>query len=420
MKANIYKILLYISISAMIAVIVGQVVWTTHSHKVIRQAGYTLIQLSLAKSSYDFNRKVDRIVDVSGQKPEFSQMQMMIDSSLKSEFSGLVLVGDLEYSIYQSNKVLYKSNESITDAEVFDSKLSRAFYYEKDSPAIMVSVVAPKNIGYYMRMIYMDVWWIISMLGFATIAIIAILLLRSMKKSKLEANTRVKVINNIAHEFKTPLASIKLAGEMLGHAQVVNSPEKVQRYSDLILYEVKRLQSQTEQFQNVVLLEEGQISLYFDNFSINEVLNKLISHYVLVRGEYHDRLKTDLQAEIDLIYSDKNHFESVIINLLDNAFRHGGADVKVVVSTYSDNDYIFISISDNGVGIAKEYHKLIFERFFRVSPINNHDVKGHGIGLYYVKSILKQLGGEITLNSVPGKGTTFEISFPFDNKYLEK
>ena len=107
-------------------------------------------------------------------------------------------------------------------------------------------------------MIYMDVWWIISMLGFATIAIIAILLLRSMRKSKLEANTRVKVINNIAHEFKTPLASIKLAGEMLGHAQVVNSPEKVQRYSDLILYEVKRLQSQTEQFQNVVLSKKGK------------------------------------------------------------------------------------------------------------------------------------------------------------------
>jgi len=420
MSAKIYKFLLYISISAMIAVIVGQILWTSYSQKIIRQAGFTLIQLSLAKSSHDFNQKIDRIVEAGGEKPSFNDMQLMIDSSLKKEFESVIIFENLEYSIYRANQILYKSNADIKDEEVLNSDLSRGFFYEKNKPAMMVSIIAPASIGYSMNLSHMNIWWLMSMFGFATIAFIVILLLRSMQKAKLDANLRVKTINNIAHEFKTPIASIKLAGEMLVHEDVAKQPERVHRYAELIQYEIKRLQSQTEQFQNVVLLEEGQIMLRFRNINANEVLQKLVNHYVLVRGDYQDRLSTDLKADNDFIYVDGAHFENVITNLIDNAFKYGGEKVNVKVTTRSNEDCLMILVSDDGNGIAKEHQRLIFERFYRVAPINKHDVKGHGIGLYYVKTILKQMGAEITVQSSIGKGATFEIIFPFETNNQEK
>lgn len=420
MSAKIYKFLLYISISAMIAVVVGQILWTTYSQKIIRQAGFTLIQLSLAKASHDFNQNIDRIVEAGGEKPSFNEMQMMIDSALRAEFESIIILENLEYSIYRANRILYKSNAEIPDEDVMNSELSRGFLYEKNKPAMMVCVIAPESIGYSLNLSHMNIWWLISMIGFAAIASIAILLLRSMQKAKRDASTRIKTINNIAHEFKTPIASIKLAGEMLVHEDVARQPGRVHRYAELIQYEIKRLQMQTEQFQNVVLLEEGQIMLRFNNINANEVLQKLVNHYVLVRGDYQDRLTTDLKADNDFIYADVAHFENVITNLIDNAFKYGGDKVKVTVSTRSNEECILILVSDDGKGIAKEHHRLIFERFYRVTPINKHDVKGHGIGLYYVKTILRQMGADITVQSSPGKGATFEIMFPFEINNQEK
>ncbi len=420
MSAKVYKFLIYISISAMIAVIVGQLLWTHYSRTVIRQSGYTLIQLSLAKSSHDFGNRMAFIELKTGEKPAFEQMRFVIDSILRSEFESIIILENLEYSIYRGNQILFKSNDGISDEDVFNSELSRGFWYEKNKPAIMVSVIAPDRIGYYLNLSNMNIWWLISMLGFATIAFISLILLRGMQKAKRDANTRVKTINNIAHEFKTPIASIKLASEMLIHEDVARQPERVHRYAELIQYEVKRLQSQTEQFQNVVLLEEGQIMLRFNYLNANEVLQKLVNHYVLVRGDYQDRLFFDLKAENDFVYADLAHFENVITNLIDNAFKYGGEKVKVTVSTRSNEDAVFILISDDGYGIAKEHQKLIFERFYRVAPINKHDVKSHGIGLYYVKTILKQMGADISVYSSPGKGATFEIVFPFELNNQEK
>lgn len=420
MSTKIYKFLIYISISAMIAVVVGQILWTSYSQKVIRQAGYTLIQLSLAKSSHDFNQEINRIETRGGGKPSFEVMRSMIDSALNAEFESIILFEDLEYSIYRGNKILFKSNPDITDEDAMNSDFSRGFYYEKNKPAMMVSIIPPRSIGYRLDLSHMNLWWLMSMLGFVVIAIIALFLMRSIQKAKQEANTRVKTINNIAHEFKTPIASIKLAAEMLVHEDVARQPDRVHRYAELIQYEIKRLQRQTEQFQNVVLLEEGQIMLRFTYINANEVLQKMVNHYLLVRSDYQDRLLTDLKADNDFIYADLAHFENVITNLIDNAFKYGGDKVKVTISTRSTESGVQILVSDDGLGIAKSHQKLIFDRFYRVAPINKHDIKGHGIGLYYVKTILKQMGADIAVYSSVGKGATFEILFQFELNNQEK
>lgn len=404
----------------MLAVVVGQIIWTTYSQKVIRQAGSTLIQLSLANAGNDFNNIIKQQEIDQEQKPTFDELRILIDSVLKAEFDNIILVEDLEYSIFRGNEILYKSSADIGDEQIINSVFCRAFYFEKYKPALMVSVVPPTGLGYDMGLSHMSFWWLLSMLGFTVIGLIAFALARSMRKAKQEANTRVKTINNIAHEFKTPLSSIKLAGEMLMNEDVARQAERVHRYAELIQYEVKRLQRQTEQFQNVVLLEEGQIMLRFSYVHANEIVQNIVNHYLLVRADYQDRLTTDIRTENDLIYTDLAHFENVISNLIDNAFKYGGDKVKVNVSTRSNNECVFITVSDNGSGIAKSQQKLIFDRFYRVAPLNKHDIKGHGIGLYYVKTILKQMGAEITVHSGIGKGARFEVQFPIESNNLKK
>lgn len=420
MAAKVYKFLIYVSIIAVLAVVIGQVLWTNYSHKVIRQAGYTLIHLSLSKASNDFNILIRQKQEMGEEKPAFAELREMIDSVLSKEFRSVALLENLNYGIYRENEILYKTSDEVSDEDILNSDFRRGFYYEKYKPALMVSVVPPTSLGYYMSLSHMSFWWLISMFGFTVIGLVAVILLRSMRKYREEANLRVKTINNIAHEFKTPLASIKLAGEMLLNKDVAKQPDRVHRYAELIEYEVKRLQLQTEQFQNVVLLEEGQIMLRFSYVHVNEVLSKMAGHFLLVRADFQDRLLTDLRAENDIIYADPAHFENVISNLIDNAFKYGGEKVVVKLITRSNSDCIIISVEDNGAGISKPQQKLIFDRFYRVTPVNKHDIKGHGIGLYYVKTILKQMGAEIFVSSRPNKGARFEIQFPAETNNLQK
>lgn len=420
MAAKVYKFLIYISIIAVVAVVVGQVLWTNYSHKVIRQAGYTLIHLSLSKASNDFNALVRQKQDMGEEKLSFAELRQMIDSVLSKEFSAVSILENLNFGIYRENEILYKTSDELTDEEILNSDFRRGFYYEKYKPALMVSVVPPTSLGYYMSLSHMNFWWFISMFGFSVIGLIAVILLRSMRKYRDEANLRVKTINNIAHEFKTPLASIKLAGEMLSNNDVAKQPDRVHRYAELIQYEVKRLQLQTEQFQNVVLLEEGQIMLRFSYINVNEILRKMADHFLLVRTDFSDRLVTDLKAENDVVYVDAAHFENVISNLIDNAFKYGGEKVTVRLISRSNSENIIIAVADDGTGISRSEQKLIFDRFYRIAPVNKHDIKGHGIGLYYVKTILKQMGAEISVQSSLGKGARFEILFPVQTNNLQK
>lgn len=223
-------------------------------------------------------------------------------------------------------------------------------------------------------------------------------------------------INNMTHEFKTPIATISLAAQMLKDGAVNNSPSTIDRIAGIIRDESKRLTFQVEKVLQTALFTETRMKLKLKNVNLNEVVESLASKFCLRVEDKKGQLFVYLEADRDEIYADEVHITNVVSNLLDNAIKYCIKVPEISVYTRNKGDEIIISVIDNGIGIAAKEQKLIFERFYRVSTGNLHDVKGFGLGLSYVKTIIEAHGGHIEVESAEGKGSRFDIILPLTAK----
>ncbi|MCM1292860.1 MAG: HAMP domain-containing histidine kinase [Bacteroides sp.] len=222
-------------------------------------------------------------------------------------------------------------------------------------------------------------------------------------------------INNMTHEFKTPISSISLAAQMLNDKSVMKSPQMLEHISTVINDETKRLRFQVEKVLQMSMFDRHNTSLRLQEVDTNTVIANIVNTFKLKVERYGGHLTMHLDAENPLIEVDEMHFTNVIFNLLDNAvkYRNEDRDLNLEISTRNiPNDKIEITVSDNGIGIKKEDLKRIFERFYRVSTGNRHDVKGFGLGLAYVEKMVHEFNGTITVESEFNKGTKFIIILP--------
>jgi two-component system phosphate regulon sensor histidine kinase PhoR len=221
-------------------------------------------------------------------------------------------------------------------------------------------------------------------------------------------------INNMTHEFKTPVASISLATQMMKNERVLADPEKIKRYSGIIEEENKRLSGHIENVLQVARYDKGEFKLNIAEIHVNELLADICDSLELRIHNEDAFLVRKLNAANDLIRGDKSHITNVLYNVLENAIKYRKEEsLKIIVSTESSAKGVTISIEDNGIGISNEDQKMIFEKFYRVPTGNIHNVKGFGLGLSYVKIIVDAHRGSIRLESEPGRGSKFDIFFPF-------
>lgn len=223
-------------------------------------------------------------------------------------------------------------------------------------------------------------------------------------------------INNMTHEFKTPIATISLASQMLKDGAVSNTPETVDRVAGIIRDESKRLTFLVEKVLQTALFTETRMKLKLKNVHLNEIVGQFVSKFNLRLEERGGQLFCNLNADQDEVYADEVHITNVISNLLDNAIKYCEKVPEISVYTRNKDEEIIISVIDNGIGIAAKEQKLIFERFYRVSTGNLHNVKGFGLGLSYVKKIVEAHGGRIEVESAVGKGCRFDIILPLTSK----
>lgn len=222
-------------------------------------------------------------------------------------------------------------------------------------------------------------------------------------------------INNMTHEFKTPISSISLAAQMLNDDTVRKSPVMLQHTSQIIMDETKRLRFQVEKVLQMSMFDRHKASLRLQEVDANAVINNIVKTFQLKVQRYGGELTANLDAENAMVYVDEMHFTNVIFNLLDNAVKYRKEDGTPELNVTTKNipgDKLEIRVKDNGIGIKKEDLKRIFERFYRVSTGNRHDVKGFGLGLAYVEKIVTSLKGEIKVESEFNKGTEFIIILP--------
>jgi len=222
-------------------------------------------------------------------------------------------------------------------------------------------------------------------------------------------------INNMTHEFKTPISTISLACEALGDRDIIQSEMLHNNYINIINEENKRLGNMAERILQSASLDKGQILLKKEMVDIHEVITEAISKIKLQVEKKEGRIITKFDAENHQVYADKVHVTNVIFNLIDNANKYTPGSPKIEIVTENSYSGLLISVKDNGPGISKSNQKKIFEKLYRVPTGNIHNVKGFGLGLSYVKAIIEQHNGKITLESELNKGSKFIIYLPVNN-----
>jgi len=236
-------------------------------------------------------------------------------------------------------------------------------------------------------------------------------IIRQKKLSEIKSD----FINNMTHEFKTPISTISLAGEVLSDKTIDKTPESVEKYLKIIKDENKRLAGLVENVLQAAVLDKGKLKFKIQECDLHQIINDVIQSLHLQIQNKGGFITTELNALRYSLFADRMHLGNIIYNLIDNALKYSIDAPQIKVITESTNVGISIAVKDNGIGIKKEDQKKIFETFYRVPTGNIHNVKGFGLGLSYVKAVVEKHGGHVEVQSELGEGSTFIVYLPFVN-----
>ncbi len=239
--------------------------------------------------------------------------------------------------------------------------------------------------------------------------------LSQLIKQRQISEIKTDFINNMTHEFKTPIATINLALDAIKNPKVFDDKEKVMRYLQMIKDENKRMHAQVENVLRISKLEKKELDIEKENNDIHDILDDAVEHVNLIIEDRGGAVTKHFDAKRTSVLLNDVHFTNVLVNILDNAIKYS-ANIPMI-DVYTDNvkDFIIIRIKDNGIGMSKTAQKRIFEKFYREHTGDVHNVKGHGLGLSYVKRIVEDHNGEVYVESEKGKGSTFTIKLPLIN-----
>lgn len=338
-----------------------------------------------------------------------------LDQILKSEFSAVGIDLHYHFNVRTANGVLlYQCPDYDTTGE--NTAFTQTIF--NDEPARNVAIL---NVHFPELEKYSNqsIRFIMPSLIFTLILLVTfIVTLVLVFRQKKLAEVKNDFINNMTHEFKTPLSSISLAAQMLGDESVTKTPKMMNRLTNTINDETKRLRFQVEKVLQLSMYENQRANLNLRETDMNELIAGVIHTFALKVEKNGGKIISDLKASNPTVYVDEMHITNVIFNLMDNAVKYKRDDtqLELKLSTWNESHHVYISIQDNGIGIKKDDLKKIFEKFYRVHTGNRHDVKGFGLGLAYVKKIIREHKGSITAESELGIGTKFIIRLPMADK----
>lgn len=417
MKDNHIRFLTIFGITAIIAVFIIQIYW-------VKQA------FNITESQFDHNvsvalRQVAEKIAIKN-KTNFSQKNPVIkinprhyvvevrseidaallDHYLKSTFDYFNINQDVEYGIYgcETNEMVYCN------------------YIQKNKPQKEVTLTElPKfeGLDYYFTVTFphfaivslnnMPMWIVTS---FVLIIVVLFILYALFIVFTQKSITRVQrdFINNMTHEFKTPISTISVIQQVISDPEIVKSPQRLNTYTKIIGDEIGRLNDQVEKILNITRLEKRQIEMHKEEVPVNGIIDKVIQNLTHMEFEKEVVIDKNLTAENDIIAADKTHFTNVICNIIENGIKYSPSNAEIMVTTKNEGKKLEISISDKGEGIDKKEIKKIFDKFYRIPKGDTHNVKGFGLGLFYVKQIAQAHHWNLKVESEPGLGTRFYIT----------
>lgn len=338
----------------------------------------------------------------------------MLDDYLRSELINNGI--DIAYHFVVINKM----GKEVYRCSDYEDKGSEGAYsqilFPNDPPAkmSMVKVHFPTKKDYILDSVN---FMIPSMIFTIVLLITFVFTIYSIFRQKKLTEMKNDFINNMTHEFKTPISTISLAAQMLKDPSVGKSPAMFQHISGVINDETKRLRFQVEKVLQMSMFDRQKAVLKMKELDVNEMITGVTNTFTLKVEKYNGKISSDLKAGDAVVFADEMHLTNVIFNLMDNAVKYKKPDEDLLLSvrTWNEAGKLMIEVKDNGIGIKKENLKKVFEKFYRVHTGNLHDVKGFGLGLAYVKKIIQDHKGTIRAESEINVGTKFIIALPLLN-----
>jgi two-component system, OmpR family, phosphate regulon sensor histidine kinase PhoR len=346
----------------------------------------------------------EKTMDLNKDEINFALRRSFLFSGIETPFEfALIKDGKVEEGAYKKS-VKNDFLKSAYKVQLFPDNIIKQ--------NLLLSVIFPDRTNYVLG----SMAWILggsmlfSLIIIATFALSLYLIIRQKKISEMKSD----FLNNMTHEFKTPIATISLAADTITNPKVINDEASIKHFISMIKKENSRMNKKVETILQIASLDKKEIAFKFENLSLHSVIERAVDTIEIQVHQKNGSVKLNLNAEEPVIYGDNEHLTNLVNNLLDNALKYSPESPDITVETKNSDRGIILSVEDKGIGMSKSVQSKIFERFYRQSSGNIHDVKGFGLGMNYVRAIIDAHKGSVTVTSEPDKGSRFDIFLPFN------
>ena len=341
----------------------------------------------------------------------------LLETLLRKEFLHKNLNVNFEYVIYDcfTDSIVFGDYIKLDKTDK-DQLQSKSYKMKWDKDGHYFGVYFPSKGSYIMSKMGI---WVFSSSVILIIIIFFAYTINVILKQKRLSEIKNDFINNITHEFKTPISTISLSAEVLLSPSIIDEPDRLNNYAKIIQEENNRLKNQVDKVLQLATLDKDKLKLEQENINLHELIETSVKSFGLIVKQLGGNIECKLNAKTFQFVGDHIHITNTLHNLIDNAIKYSAEQPKIVIETNSHNGWIEISVKDNGIGISKEGQKHIFDKFYREPTGNVHDIKGFGLGLNYVKTIVEAYHGKVKLVTKENEGSTFVIKLPLNNDSYE-
>ena len=418
-RRKVYRVVIVSTLVALTGLLVVQVYWFVNAYKLQEKQFDEKVNLALRDLSSqlltmdgDSTSRIDPVTRTSSNSYYVDYNNYidyhLLDSLLKTTFPEYHLLLPFEIIVYEERSMaitlgaFYKNGvASKAEPTCLERTLPNksAMDFSITFPGKKTEIVGDLGI------------WIFSAFTFLAILVLFGFVIIDLSKQKQLAEVKADFINNMTHELQTPIANISIASEVLRKAGTEISQEKAAHYANIVYIENQRLKSQVEQVLQTARLEKGEISLKKNEVDLNSIIEEVIRNFQVRVQTRQGQIKSKLDALRPLISGDRLHLANMFYNLLDNADKYSPLPPEITITTSNLNDGVVVTIADKGIGMSRDVQRYIFEKFYRASGGDVHDVKGFGLGLTYVREIVNAHQGKVSVSSELNRGSRFELHF---------
>lgn len=438
MSRRIIGILVLLATLSVIGIVITQIYWLDKAFKV-QQTQLDLRKQQANAEDKQFNDRVvialtnvaNEILTINNDPAELFQAvkqlspnyftvaindtvhPYLLESLLTSEFEQRNIREDFEYGIYDcfTDSIVYGNFVPMESDSAHAVNTAPKIKWDKDGHYFGVFFPNREMFSFEVPPNKVSTWAfsaIITVIVFIFFAYAIFVILKQKRLSEMKTD----FINNMTHELKTPISTISLSSEVLLKPEIIEQPERLHRYADIIYKENQRLKNQVEKVLQLAALDRHKIELKTEALDVHQTIRDTAAAFQVSLDERDGKLNLSLHAENSVINGDHVHVSNMIANLLDNANKYSLSAPEIEIITWNSSGQLAISVKDSGIGIPKNSFNNIFDKFYRVPTGNVHDVKGYGLGLYYVKLMVEAHKGKIMVKSTTKKGSTFTIYLP--------